>query len=129
MRLHSSGGARIRAITEVYSHQSYKKTQNIIFIFVYFRGFRGQQYPINYRIVYDPNPNWINRKKIITKVRKDENFSCLPNIMGFCKLPPWLRSPGESRPAAIQVPAPWLLRPTSIPRIQSPSCRPLPLQK
>ena len=46
MKLHSSCGARIRAKTDNFSHETHEKTRNIIFIFVRFRGFRGHQYPI-----------------------------------------------------------------------------------
>ena len=44
VKLHSSCGARIRATTDNISHETHEKTRNIIFIFVPFRGFRGQQY-------------------------------------------------------------------------------------
>ena len=47
MKLHSRGGTRIRAKTDNFSHETHEKTRNIIFIFVRFRGFRGQQYLIN----------------------------------------------------------------------------------
>ena len=46
MKLHSSFGVRIRATIDNFSHETHEKTRNIIFIFVRFRGFRGQQYSI-----------------------------------------------------------------------------------
>jgi hypothetical protein len=43
MKLHCSRGALSRATTDNFSHETHEKTRNIIFIFVRFRGFRGQQ--------------------------------------------------------------------------------------
>ena len=41
-----SGSARLKATTDNFSHETHEKTRNIIFIFVRFRGFRGQPYLI-----------------------------------------------------------------------------------
>jgi hypothetical protein len=41
MKLPSIGGARIRATTDDFSHETHEKTRKNIYIFVRFRGFRG----------------------------------------------------------------------------------------
>jgi hypothetical protein len=46
MKLHFGDGAGISARTDEYSHETHEKTRNFIFISVRFRGFRGQQYPL-----------------------------------------------------------------------------------